>query len=136
MATAQAAGYSSYEEACADHRWHVPERYNIARDVCDKHPRDKLAMIWEDWRGNERRGRLGRAPGPLQPGGERARARTAWSAATASRCVLPPTPETAAIFLGTWKLGAILLSMSVLYGDEGIAPPPERLGAEGARHRR
>ncbi len=35
--------------------------------------------------------------------------------------VLPPTAETAAIFLGTWKLGAILLSMSVLYGDEGIA---------------
>ena len=34
--------------------------------------------------------------------------------------VLPPTPETAAIFFGTWKLGAILLSMSVLYGDEGI----------------
>ena len=35
--------------------------------------------------------------------------------------VLPPTPETAAVFFGTWKLGAILLSMSVLYGDEGIA---------------
>jgi acetyl-CoA synthetase len=35
--------------------------------------------------------------------------------------VLPPTPETAAIFFGTWKLAAILLSMSVLYGDEGIA---------------
>src|SRR4051794_25446847 len=34
--------------------------------------------------------------------------------------VLPPTPETAAIFFGTWKLGAILLSMSVLYGDDGI----------------
>jgi acetyl-CoA synthetase len=35
--------------------------------------------------------------------------------------VLPPTPETAALFFATWKLGAILLSMSVLYGDEGIA---------------
>jgi acetyl-CoA synthetase len=35
--------------------------------------------------------------------------------------VVPPTPETAAIFFGTWKLGALLLSMSVLYGDEGIA---------------
>jgi len=35
--------------------------------------------------------------------------------------VLPPTPETAAIFFGTWKRGAILLSMSVLYGDDGIA---------------
>src|SRR5450755_2884622 len=34
--------------------------------------------------------------------------------------LLPPTPETAAAFIGTWKTGAILLSMSVLYGDEGI----------------
>ena len=34
--------------------------------------------------------------------------------------VLPPTPETAAAFFGTFKCGAILLSMSVLYGDEGI----------------
>ena len=34
--------------------------------------------------------------------------------------VAPATPETAAIFFGTWKIGAILLSMSVLYGDEGI----------------
>src|SRR4051794_13943848 len=34
--------------------------------------------------------------------------------------LLPPTPETAAAFLGTWKCGAILLSMSVLYGDDGI----------------
>src|SRR5579871_3843859 len=34
--------------------------------------------------------------------------------------VLPPTPETAAIFFATWKLGALLLSMSVLYGDDGI----------------
>src|SRR6202008_4125234 len=34
--------------------------------------------------------------------------------------VLPPTPETAAVFFAVWKLGAILLSMSVLYGDEGI----------------
>src|SRR2546423_8805324 len=35
--------------------------------------------------------------------------------------VLPPTPETAAVFFGVWKLGAILLSMSVLYGDDAIA---------------
>src|SRR3954469_5623647 len=39
--------------------------------------------------------------------------------------VLPPTPETAAVFFAVWKLGALLLSMSVLYGDEGIA---HRLG--------
>ena len=36
----------SYEEICAAHRWEVPARYNIAADVCDKHARDKPAMIW------------------------------------------------------------------------------------------
>ena len=40
--------------------------------------------------------------------------------------MLPPTPEHGCLILfATWKLGAILLSMSVLYGDEGIA---HRLG--------
>jgi len=32
----------------------------------------------------------------------------------------PASPETAAMFRGAWKVGAILLSLSVLYGDEGI----------------
>ena len=27
----------------------MPARYNIASDVCDKHPRDKLAMVWESY---------------------------------------------------------------------------------------
>jgi hypothetical protein len=35
--------YESYEQACAQHRWQVPARYNIAADICDRHPRDKLA---------------------------------------------------------------------------------------------
>src|SRR5947209_19817185 len=30
----------TYEEMLAQHRWEVPERYNIATDVCDKHDRD------------------------------------------------------------------------------------------------
>ena len=45
---------TSYEEACATHEWHVPERYNIAADVCDKHPRDKLAMVHEHFDGTVR----------------------------------------------------------------------------------
>jgi acetyl-CoA synthetase len=44
--------------------------------------------------------------------------------------VLPPTPETAAIFFGFWKLGAILLSMSMLYGDDSIR---HRLSDSGAK---
>ena len=37
----------AYELAVARHRWKVPEHYNIAVDVCDRHPREKLAMIHE-----------------------------------------------------------------------------------------
>ncbi len=44
--------------------------------------------------------------------------------------LLPSLPETAAVFLGTYKRGAILLSMSILYGDEGIE---HRLRDSGAR---
>ena len=110
---------SSYEEARARHRWEVPKRYNIAADVCDSHPRDKLAMIHEDFDGNVRRVDWGE----LQDSSNRlANVLAASGVKKGDRVamLLPPTAETAAAFFGTWKVGAILLSMSVLYGDEGI----------------
>ncbi|MHB1837265.1 MAG: acyl-CoA synthetase [Solirubrobacteraceae bacterium] len=120
---------TSYEQACAEHRWSVPERYNIAADVCDRHPREKLAMIHEDFHGNVRRltwGELqdmaGRFANVLSAAGVTRGDRVAM--------VLPPLPETAAAFFGTWKVGAILLSMSVLYGEEGIR---HRLTDSGAK---
>ncbi len=109
----------SYEELCASHRWDVPERYNIAADVCDKHPRDKPAMVWESFDGSTRELDWGE----LQDlANQAAHTLAARGVARGDRVavVLPPTPEAAAIFFGVWKLGAILLSMSVLYGDDGI----------------
>ena len=113
------AAPSSYEEASASHRWDVPERYNIATDVCDKHADDKPAMVFEDFRGNrrdvnwgEQRALANRAANMLAGHGVKRGDRVAVCA--------PASPETAAAFLGTWKLGAILLSLSVLYGDDGI----------------
>jgi acetyl-CoA synthetase len=119
----------SYEEMRAAHRWEVPERYNIARDVCDKHEPDRLAMVWEDWQGTERRVTFGE----LQELSNRfANVLEAIGVERGDRVatLLPSLPETAAVFLGTYKRGAILLSMSVLYGDEGIE---HRLRDSGAR---
>ncbi len=109
----------TYEEAVAAHEWRVPARYNIAVDCCDKHPADKLAMIHEDFEGTVRQIHWGE----LQEWSNRfANVLRAHGVERGDRVamLLPPTPETAAAFFGTYKAGAILLSMSVLYGDDGI----------------
>src|SRR5436190_4107074 len=109
----------TYDEMRAQHSWDVPAKYNVATDVCDKHERERLAMIWEDWRGNERRVQFGE----LQDlSGKFANALEAHGIERGDRVatLLPSLPETDAVFLGTYKHGAILLSMSVLYGDSGI----------------
>src|ERR687888_1779137 len=115
-----ATGTGTYEELRANHKWNVPERYNIAADVCDKHPRDKPAMVWERFDGARR----DLSWGELQDlSNQAANVLRDHGVARGERVavVLPPTPETAAIFFGTWKNAGILLAMSVLYGDEGIA---------------
>jgi acetyl-CoA synthetase len=118
-----------YAQLCATHVWDVPARYNLAADVCDKHPRDKPAMVWESYDGSRRE----LVWGELQDLANQA-------AHTLAGCgvgrgdrvavVLPPTPETAAVFFGVWKLGAILLSLSLLYGDDAIQ---HRLADSGAK---
>jgi acetyl-CoA synthetase len=111
--------HPSYELAVAEHRWVVPERFNIAADVCDRHPREKLAMIHEHFSGTLREVDWGE----LQDlSNQFANVLTSLGVRRGDRVavVLPPTPEAAAVFFATWKLGALLLSMSVLYGDEGI----------------
>src|SRR5438105_4699983 len=86
---------SSYEQACAQHRWDVPDRYNIAADVCDRHPRDQLAMIHEDVSGKVRRVSWGE----LQDWSNQfANVLVAHGVQKGDRVamLLPPTPETAA----------------------------------------
>ncbi len=109
----------SYETMCAAHRWDVPERYNIAADVCDKHARDKPAMVWESFDGSIRELDWGELQDLANQAAHTLAARGVTRGDRVA-VVLPATPETAAIFFGVWKLGAILLSMSVLYGDDGI----------------
>ena len=112
-----------------------PSATTSPRDVCDKHPRDKLAMVWEDWQGNERRVELGRAPGPLEQVRERARGARhrargprghAAAVAARDRGRLPrhlQARRDPAVDVGALR-------------RRGHPAPAERLGRQGARHRR
>jgi acetyl-CoA synthetase len=120
---------AAYDEMVRRFRWEVPARYNLAADVLDKHEPSRLAMLWEDWQGNERRLTFGemqslanRAANVLREAGVERGDRVA--------VMLPPLPESAATFLAAYKLGAILLSLSILYGDDAIA---HRLRDAGAK---
>ena len=90
---------TSYEEICAAHRWEVPARYNIAADVCDKHPREKPAMVWESFDGARR----DLTWGELQDlSNQAAHTLSACGIGAGDRVavVLPATPEAAAVFFG------------------------------------
>ncbi len=109
-----------YARLRAEHVWEVPARYNIAADVCDARAPGELAMIHERFDGEVREVGWGELQA-LANQAANLLAGLGVERGDRVAVVLPATPETAALFFATWKLGAILLSMSVLYGDEGIA---------------
>jgi len=110
---------SRYDEVRAAHEWQVPERYNIAADVCDRQPPEKLAMIFEDFRGTHREVTWGELQGLSNRAANMLTAHGIVKGDRVAVCA-PASPETAAVFFATWKTGAILISLSVLYGDDGI----------------
>ena len=125
----------SYEEMCAAHGGRCRSATTSPRDVCDKHDRDRLAMVWEDWQGHERRVSFGELQA-LSNSFANVLEATGVERGDRVATLLPSLPETAAVFLGTYKRGAILLSLSVLYGDEGIQHRLSDSGAKARRHRR
>lgn len=45
-------GENAYRRLVEEHRWTVPDRYNMAADVADRHPGDRLALVFEDHTGH------------------------------------------------------------------------------------
>ena len=82
-----------------------PSATTSPQDVCDKHPADKLAMIHEDFDGHRPRGPAGASCRSSPTASPTCCARTASSKGDRVAMLLPPTPETAAAFFGTWKCG-------------------------------
>ena len=119
----------TYEEMVSSFKWEVPGTYNIAADTVDKHDPGKLAMLWEDWQGNERKLTFGEI---RYLSNRIANVLTVLGVGRGDRVavMLPSLPETAAAFISVYKLGGILLSLSQLYGDDSIA---HRLVDSGAK---
>src|SRR6266536_1266257 len=119
----------TYEQMTAGFRWEVPASYNIADDVLDKHEPGQPAMRYLSDDGRDERWTFG----DLQKLTNRtANALRGLGVGRGDRVAVmaPASPEVAATFLATYKCEAILLSMSVLYGDEGIT---HRLNDSGAK---
>jgi acetyl-CoA synthetase len=109
----------TYQEMTSAFRWELPATYNLAADVLDKHEPAQPAMRYvaddgrdERWTFGDMRRLTDRTANAFRGLGVERGDRVA--------VLAPASPEIAAAFLATYKCEAILLSMSVLYGDDSI----------------
>lgn len=96
----------------------LPEKYNIAVDVCDRKDPDRLAMIW--WNAGEARHVTW---DEIRDGANRFGnyfRRRGISAGDRIAFVLTGSPDTAAAILGALRIGAIIVITSHLWGEETL----------------
>lgn len=114
--------WESWEHLREEFEWQVPDRLNIAHYLCDRHADRKnlVAVFYEDETGRE---------GTLtywqmkQYSNQLANFLADRGVGYGDRvavCV-PQKPETPISHLAAWKLGAVSVPLSVLFGSEGMA---------------
>ena len=122
----------TYAETCRLNRWHIPARFNMGVDVCDRHAAatpDRVALIVEDEAGGIRRHtcrdleRLSNRFANILIGrglerGDRV------------AIVLSQSVETPVAHIGAWKAGMISIPMFTLFGEDALE---YRLTDSGAR---
>jgi len=125
----------SYDEVRRGFSWHIPARYNIGVDVCDKWAGDPARTALIHLRDGGAHGTqvdrysfrdLKRLSNAL------ANALTAQGAGRGDRIgiLLPQAPETAIAHIATYKLGAIAVPLFTLFGAEALE---HRLADSGAK---
>lgn len=120
-----------YQDTCDGFRWEIPGDLNIAWDVCGRHAAatpEKAALIHVDADGGARTYNF------LDMERLASRAANMFAAhgiGPGDRVVLhlSQSPELAALYLGLWKLAAVPLPVSVLFGADALAYRLENSGA-------
>ena len=118
-----------YDTVYRNFCWEIPERYNIARSVCERHPADQVAMYYEHESGDTATytfGQLNRYSNQF------ANALNSFGVERGDRVaiILPQCIETGIAHIAVYKLGAIALPLSVLFGPEALS---YRLSDSGAK---
>jgi acetyl-CoA synthetase len=111
-----------YAEICAQFRWEVPARFNIADACCARWAQDRarFALYWEDesgasaaytfWDLQQQANRLSNALRALGIGrGDKV------------ALMLPQRPETVVAHIAVYQLGAVAVPLSFLFGPEALA---------------
>jgi acetyl-CoA synthetase len=114
---------TAYERLVSEFRWHVPDRYNIAHDVCDRwadaEP-DRTAIIAK----HPATGALTNISyGELQTQSSQlahALARLGIERGDRVGLLLPQRPETVISHLALYRLGAIAVPLALLFGPEAL----------------
>jgi len=121
----------TYEEVYDAFEWKIPEHYNIADDVCDRHADDpsQLALVYEREDGNERRFNFRQIQ---QHANGFANVLTGLGLERGDRVslILSQDPEAAIAHVACWKAGLVSCQSSVLFGADAIE---YRLRDSGAR---
>ena len=120
-----------YDSLRRQFQWHVPSRYNIGVDVCDRWAEsepDRLAILH------------------ARPDGRDVHITYGWLRETSNRLanvlrahgigrgdrvaiLLPQSPEVAAIHIAIYKLGAVALPLAVLFGVDALSYRLQNSGA-------
>ncbi len=115
--------WESYDDLRDAFEWEVPERFNLAEYVCDRWADeadgDRVALYSEESGGTresytfaELADLTDRLAGHLRAQGVERGDRVGVNA--------PQTPETAIAHIACWKLGAVSVPLSTLFGTEGL----------------
>lgn len=121
-----------YEEIRRAFSWRIPERYNIATDVCDRWSAsdpDRLALIHERADGSVRRYTFGELRSLSDRAANVLRARGIGKGDRVA-ILLGQTPETAVTHLATYKVAAVAVPLFTLFGVDALR---YRLADSGAR---
>jgi acetyl-CoA synthetase len=111
----------NFADARTRHRWRIPNDYNVVIDCIDRHEdlRDKPALFYEDDEGREEKYTFGQI-GALSRRFANALAGLGVKKGDVVAIHLPQRPETAIAHMACYRIGAIALPISKLFGPDAL----------------